>query len=69
LYGIEQGKALDDLTLEEFQQFSPAFQKDIYEAISLTTCVEKRNTIGAPGHQAMEKEIAEAKEYLKKTVS
>ena len=64
LYGISHGKALDDLTLEEYHQFSPVFEKDVYDAISLKTCVEKRNTIGAPGHRAMEVEIAEAEEYL-----
>ncbi len=50
---IEKGCSLDELTLEEYQSISPVFQADIYEAISLTTCVEKRNTIGAPGTEAM----------------
>ncbi|MCH3973028.1 MAG: argininosuccinate lyase [Oscillospiraceae bacterium] len=65
LYGIQHQKALDDFTLEEFQKESPVFGPDIYEAISLTTCVEKRNTTGAPGTQAMADEIAEAEAYLK----
>ncbi len=50
---IEKSCSLDELTLEEYQSISPVFQADIYEAISLTTCVEKRNTIGAPGTEAM----------------
>lgn len=68
LYGIEHNKALDDFTLEEFKAVSPVFEQDIYEAISLNTCVEKRNTIGAPGHAAMQAEIAEAENYLKQKV-
>lgn len=64
LYGIQHQKALDDFTLEEFQAVSPVFQDDIYDAISLTTCVEKRNTAGAPGQKAMAEEIAEAESYL-----
>ena len=50
---IEKGIALDELPLEEYQKISPAFQEDIYEAISLGTCVNKRVTTGAPGRDAM----------------
>ena len=49
LYCIEQNKALDDMTLEEFKSISPVFEEDIYDAISLKTCVDKRITLGAPG--------------------
>ena len=55
---------LDDLSLEEFQAVSPVFEEDIYDAISMKTCVEKRMTIGAPGSDVMEKVIAENKKYL-----
>lgn len=64
LYCIDKGKSLDDLTLEEFQSFCTAFDKDIYEAISLKTCVDKRLTAGAPGQAAMEAEIAASKAWL-----
>ena len=65
LYAIAKDCALDDLTIEEFKQFSPAFDSDVYEAISLKTCVEKRNTIGAPGKLAMERMLKKCEEYLK----
>ncbi len=64
LYCIERKIALDDLTLEEFRAESPAFEADIYEAISLKTCVAKRNTIGAPGPDAMQEVIAKNEAYL-----
>lgn len=64
LYCIEKDKALDDLTLDEFRKFSARFDDDIYEAISLKTCVEKRLTAGAPSHKAMEEEIRVCREYL-----
>ncbi|WP_394523045.1 argininosuccinate lyase [Lacrimispora sp. JR3] len=57
LFCIEKGIALDDMTLEEYKAISPVFEEDIYEAISLKTCVEKRMTIGAPGQEAMKKVI------------
>lgn len=67
LYCIERNMALDDMSLEEFQAVSPVFEEDIYDAISMKTCVEMRNTIGAPGQKAMEKVIERAKAYLAKT--
>ena len=65
LYCIEKGIALDDMSLEEYKAISPVFEEDIYEAISMKTCVEMRNTIGAPGKAAMEKVIAIEEAYLK----
>ena len=65
LYCLEKGIALDDMTLDEYKAISPVFEDDIYEAISLRTCVEKRTTIGAPGREAMERVIAIYKDQLK----
>ena len=62
---IEKGISLDELSLEEYQEISPAFAEDIYDAISMKTCVEKRNTIGAPGQDAMKKVIKINEAYLK----
>ncbi|HJA66400.1 argininosuccinate lyase [Lachnoclostridium sp. An169] len=64
LYCIDKGIALDDMSLEEFKAISPVFEEDIYDAISMKTCVEMRNTLGAPGKAAMEKVIAIEKAYL-----
>ena len=61
---IDRGIAMDDLTLEEYKKESDLFEEDIYEAISLKTCVEKRNTLGAPGPEVMRKVIAENAAYL-----
>mgnify|MGYP000099732563 CR=1 FL=1 len=52
---IDKGIALDDLPLEEYKKISPVFEEDVYEAISMKTCVEKRMTIGAPGPEMMKK--------------
>mgnify|MGYP001023126443 CR=1 FL=1 len=61
---IDENKALDDLTLEQFKSISPVFEEDIYDAISMKTCVEKRVTIGAPGADAMKKVIEVYKKEL-----
>ena len=64
LFCIDKGIALDDMTMEEYKAISPVFESDIYEAISLKTCVEKRMTIGAPGQEAMKKVIGIYKKKL-----
>ncbi|WP_312431651.1 argininosuccinate lyase [Lacrimispora sp.] len=66
LFCIGKGIALDDMSLEEYKAISPVFEEDIYDAISLKTCVEKRMTIGAPGQEAMKRVIEIYKKKLKK---
>ena len=61
---IDKGIALDDLPLEEYKKISPVFEDDVYEAISMKTCVSLRQTIGAPGHEAMQKVIDINSRYL-----
>ncbi len=64
LYCIEKDKAIDELSLSELQEISPVFGEDIFDAVSLETCVNKRMTIGAPGPDAMREVIALHKAYL-----
>ena len=64
LYCIEKDKSLLDMSLDEYKAISPVFENDIYDAISLKTCVEKRNTIGAPGKEAIEKVISINEDYI-----
>ena len=69
LYCIDKNISLDNMTLEEYKRISPVFEEDIYDAISLKTCVEKRLTIGAPSSQAMKHVIAIEKDYLQNLYS
>lgn len=55
LYCLDKNISLLDMTLEEYKSISPVFEEDIYQAISLEECVSKRNTIGAPGVEAISK--------------
>ena len=64
LYCQEKGKAIDELSLDELKEISPVFEQDVFDAISLETCVNKRMTIGAPGPDAMREVIRINKEYL-----
>ena len=64
LYCIDKKIAIDDMSLEELKEICPAFEEDIFDAISMSTCVNKRLTVGAPGHDAMVEEINKCKAFL-----
>ena len=57
-YCIEKDTVIDALTMEEMQTFSPLIEEDIYDAISLTTCVNERRLPGGPAMETMQKVIA-----------
>ncbi|MBQ9326022.1 MAG: argininosuccinate lyase [Clostridia bacterium] len=61
-------KALEELTLKELCSFHPAFESDVYEAISLTRCVKDRNIPGAPAPEAVQASIEHAREMLRNAV-
>lgn len=63
---IELDTSLSGLPLEEYKKICPVFENDIYDAISMETCVSKRNTIGAPGPEAMKKVIDIYEKYVEK---
>ena len=61
---VEKGISMDDLPLGEYKRISPVFEEDVYQAISMKTCVDRRQTLGAPGPEAMKKVIAVYRERL-----
>lgn len=66
LYCIEKNISIDEMSLSELKAICPVFENDIYDAISLKTCVNTRNTIGGPGEQAMNQVISIYNTYMKK---
>ena len=54
-YCIENGISLLDVSLDKLKEFSPAFEEDVYDAISLKTCVEGRKLVGGPAPQTVKK--------------
>lgn len=63
-YCIQNGKAIDDLTMEEMKSFSDIIEEDIYNAISMETCVNERKVIGGPAKQVTQKAIAKAEKFI-----
>ncbi len=64
LYCLDKEISLDEMRLEEYQKISSVFDADVFESISMETCVNKRVTIGAPGKEAMNQVIGIYKKYL-----
>ena len=64
-YCLDEGKSLDQLSIEEYKGFSSYFEEDIYKAIDLLTCVNDRNVVGGPAVSIVLKHIDNTKEWLK----
>ncbi|MBQ4160191.1 MAG: argininosuccinate lyase [Clostridia bacterium] len=63
-YALANDKALDEFTMDEFKTCSPIFEEDVYDAISMKTCVDGRSIIGGPAAETVKKAIAAGKDYL-----
>ncbi|WP_101908485.1 argininosuccinate lyase [Marasmitruncus massiliensis] len=61
---IQKGLTLETLPLEEYQKASPVFQNDIYDAISLETCVKGRTSEGGPSPEAVRVQIEKIRTFL-----
>lgn len=59
LYCINEGKALDELTMSEFKSFSEAFDEDIYEAIDVVNCIKGKKSEGSTSFENVRKQIYE----------
>ncbi|RME35961.1 MAG: argininosuccinate lyase [Deltaproteobacteria bacterium] len=63
-YCIDQGKDIPELTLDEFRQFSELIDEDIYDFVTLEASVNARKATGGTAREAVEREIARARERL-----
>lgn len=64
-YCIESMTVLEALPLDEFRKFSDKFGDDVYESISLDTCVNMRKADGGPAPEAVKKQIEEARKFTR----
>ena len=63
-YCIQNNKVLDAVSMEEYKQFSDVFEDDLYDEISLETCVNKRTSAGGTGPQSVETQIKFIKDFI-----
>ena len=65
---IAEGKTLETLTLDEYREVSPLFEADLYDEISLETCVAKRISAGGTGPDSVTAQIASVKRFLERAL-
>lgn len=63
-YGIEQGKDLSELSLEELRNFSPDIENDVFDILTLEGSLNARNHIGGTAPEQVKKAITKAKSLL-----
>ena len=54
---IRTGQVLETVPLERYRELSDLFEQDVYEAIDLKTCVEKRISEGGTGKASVQAQI------------
>lgn len=64
LYCINNGRAIDQLTMEEFKSFSPEIEEDVYTEISLERCVSGRSLPGGPAPEAVRASLESGRRFL-----
>ena len=64
-YGIKTDKTLEELSLEEYKKFSDLFDEDLYDAISLASCVRRRTSEGGTGAASVERQIKFVEGFVK----
>ena len=62
---IENNFTLETLPIEKYKEFSNKFEKDIFEAISLETCVMQRKVEGGPAPESVKAQIEYIREKIK----
>jgi len=63
-YCIEKGTVLEELPIEKYKEFDDTFESDLYDEISLETCVAKRISAGSTGYESVNSQIEYITEFL-----
>ena len=64
-YCIQHDTVLEELPLALYRSYSPVFEQDVYQAIALETCVNKRISAGGTGPASIEAQLRAVREFLK----
>ena len=68
-YALDHNKSLDQFRMEEFKACSPIFEEDVYDAISMETCVNGRSIVGGPAVETVKRAIAAGRAYVEQVKS
>lgn len=64
-YAIEKGKSIDELSISELKEMNPSFEEDVYNAVSLETCVKERKSYGGAAPEEVKIAIKNMENFLK----
>ena len=64
-YCIQNNTTLEKLDIKTYKEFNDCFEEDIYNAVDLMNCVNKRDVIGGPSKRQVEFQIAKFEKWLK----
>ena len=62
---VKENTTLDKVPLEDYKEFSDIFDSDLYDEISLETCIKKRISKGSTGYESVKEQIKYVEEFLK----
>lgn len=62
---VKKGISLDEYSLEDYKKHSEIFESDLYEEISMETCIKKRISKGSTGYESVKEQLNYVKEFLK----
>lgn len=68
-YCIKCGKTLESMSIEEYKSFNELFDTDIYQAIDLVTCVNKRTSFGGPSKESVLKQLEIVNDFIKENTN
>ena len=63
-YCIDNGKVLESMTLEEYKEFDPNFDDELFDSINLKNCVERRSSAGGTSEKSVDVQIAYVRDFV-----
>ena len=63
-YCIAENTTLEELSLDVFKSFSESFEEDVYDAIDLDNCVNRRTAYGGPSPESVKHQIELVREFI-----
>lgn len=62
---IKKNVTLDEYSLEDYKKYSDVFESDLYQEISMETCIKKRISKGSTGYESVKEQLNYVKDFLK----
>jgi argininosuccinate lyase len=64
LHCISESKSIESLTLAELQGFSPLFEADVYDKLTLESCINNKRSAGSTSYESIQKQISDIRKDM-----